>query len=198
MMAQYTKKQMDYRPNSIKQLVSVTGYCVFLAVMTMGLTACSGNNADLTDYIDKVKQRKKVSIKPLPEFKPYETYAYQSDEAGGRDPFKRFFGIESKSQQAGSESGLSPDSNRRKEALEEFPLDTLRMVGILQQQEDIWAVMEASDGTIHRVQRGNYMGQNHGKIVSVGEDKIQLVEIVPNGQGGWMERPAKIALSEPQ
>jgi len=198
MMAHLTTKIMGHERYTVRQLVSVAGYSVFFAVTAAGLTACSSSNTDLTSYVEKVKSRQKVSIEPLPEFKPYETYVYQSADAGGRDPFKKTFATETASQEAGEGSGLRPDSNRRKEALEDFPLDTLRMVGILQQDTEIWAVMEASDGTIHRVQRGNYMGQNHGKIVSVVEDKIQLVEIVPNGQGGWMERPASIALSEPQ
>ncbi len=93
-------------------------------------------------------------------------------------------------------SGIRPDVNRPREALEEYPLDSLRMVGTLEQGGQMWALVRAEDGTIHRVQPGNYVGQNYGRITRITESKIELVEIVPDGLGGWMERPATLALSE--
>lgn len=91
---------------------------------------------------------------------------------------------------------MRPDSNRPREALEAFPLDTLRMVGTLDQGGQSWGLVRANDGTIHRVQPGNYLGQNHGRIANITEYEIELVEIVPDGLGGWIERQASLALSE--
>jgi type IV pilus assembly protein PilP len=167
---------------------------VILAALS--LVSCGlGSMSDLEDYINQIKARKSTRIEPLPEIKPYETYIYASSEL--RDPFRSTFQIEEERQRTvASNTGISPDVNRRKEALEAFPLDTLRMVGILKQQEVTWAIIKANDGTVHRVHKGNYMGQNHGRIVKVHDAKIELTEIVPNGTGGWEERPASIALSE--
>ena len=91
-------------------------------------------------------------------------------------------------------SGIKPDLNRNKEELEAFPLDSLRMVGTLQRDDDIWAIVLASDDTVHRVQVGNYMGQNYGKIVNIQEDRVDLIEIARDARGRWQERPASIAL----
>jgi type IV pilus assembly protein PilP len=93
------------------------------------------------------------------------------------------------------ESGLSPDFNRRKEELELYPLDSLRMVGTLEQEGVTWGLVQTKDGTIHRVASGNYMGQNHGRVVHIAEDQIKLVELVKIGSN-YQEQEAALALGE--
>lgn len=161
----------------------------------LGLAGCGGGNTDdLRTFVSDVRGRQQARIEPLPEFKPYETFLYQASDM--RSPFSP--GTPSQAEQvlAGNGSTLHPDANRPREALEDFPLDTLRMVGTLEQHGQSWGLVLASDGTIHRVQPGNYAGQNHGKIKEITEYEIALTEIVPDGLGGWMERPASLALSE--
>jgi len=160
------------------------------------LLACSGENTtDLELYVQDVKARQKTSIEPLPEFEPYESFVYEASDL--RDPFTEptFSQPRAATMQA-SGNGIKPDFNRPTEPLEEFPLDSLRMVGTLEQHEDTWALINDTAGTIHRVQAGNYMGQNHGKITRVTEFEIELTEIIPDGIGGWVERPASITISE--
>ena len=86
--------------------------------------------------------------------------------------------------------------NRRREALEAFPLDALKMVGTLAQKDGVWAIIKAPDGLVYRVTRNNYLGQNYGRITKISEDKVELVEIVPDGLGGWQERRASLVLAE--
>ena len=172
---------------------------LMVAALAVTLAGCAGDNlGDLRDYVKDVKSRKKARIKPLPELKPHETFFYEA--ANRRDPFKESLTAQpealAKAAANGNAKGLHPDSNRRKEALEEFPLDTLRMVGSLEQKKAIWAIVKAGDGTIHRIKTGNYAGQNHGKITQVSEEEIKLLEIAPDGLGGWIEREASLALSE--
>ena len=160
------------------------------------LSGCSdGNMQELQSYVAKTKAdaKRNKRIEPLPTFVPYETYSFKS--GNGRDPFAISIGGNKKQQQA-SDNGIRPDPNRRKEALEEYPLDSLRMVGTLERDDVTSAIIKASDGTIHRVKVGNYMGQNYGRIIRITDDKIDLVEIIPNGLGGWRERESAIALSE--
>jgi type IV pilus assembly protein PilP len=95
-----------------------------------------------------------------------------------------------------SGNGIKPDFDRPTEPLEEYPLDSIRMVGTLEQQDNTWALILDTDDTIHRVQTGNYMGQNHGKITRITEFEVELTEIIPDGLGGWVERPAAVAISE--
>jgi type IV pilus assembly protein PilP len=97
--------------------------------------------------------------------------------------------------QAVAGTGPRPDPNRRREELEQFPLDTLRMVGILEQNNEIWGLVQSKEKTIYRVQPDNYMGQNHGKINRITEDQIELTELIPDGIGGYIERRATLALA---
>ena len=181
----------------IRQLLRLSLVASLGAAMPLMLAGCSGgdNVNDLDAFVNETKARaaRTARVQPLPTIEPYETYLYQSESA--RDPFERTF-AEAEPEDVAAGTGPRPDFNRRKEALETFPLDTLRMVGTLEQDDQIWAIIHAQDGTIHRVTAGNYLGQNHGRIVAIGEFKTDLLEIVPDGLGGWRERQAAIALSE--
>ena len=160
------------------------------------LLACSENpSADLEDYVRTTKSQQKSKIDPLPEFQPYESFAYQAADL--RDPFTApTFSHTRAVTNVPSNNGIKPDFDRPAEALEEFPLDSLRMVGTLEQRQDQWALINDTDGTIHRVQPGNYAGQNHGKITRITDFEVELTEIVPDGIGGWIERQSSIAISE--
>ena len=97
---------------------------------------------------------------------------------------------------ADSGSGPRPDSNRRKEITEQFPLDSLSMVGTIGTGGRIVGLVLAPDKVTYRIGAGNYLGQNDGRVTSVNENRIELVELVPDGAGGWLERPASLALNE--
>ena len=168
-----------------------------IASLSGMLIGCSADpTADLEEYARVTKSQQKSSIEPLPEFKPYESFAYAAADL--RDPFTapEFSHVQPSSQTATSNNGIKPDFDRPNEPLEEFPLDSLRMVGTLEQHESHWALVNDTDGTIHRVEPGNYVGQNHGKITRITEYEVELTEIVPDGIGGWIERQASIAISE--
>ena len=151
--------------------------------------------SDLESYANEVLSRPGGEVEPLPEIKPYEIYTYAS--SGGVDPFSRFdVEPEVQEKQQASNNGIQPDFNRIREELESATLDSLRMVGTLEQNEQRWAIVRSPDGVIHRVQVGNYLGKNHGRIQSIDESGIGLVEIIPDGLGGWQEREASLALVE--
>lgn len=160
----------------------------------VALTGCTGGMGDLQTYAEEVKQRPPGRVPPIPEFTPYLTYEYAAHDL--RDPFKLVRAPSVEEIAGGGGNGIKPDTDRPKELLEEFPLDTLRMKGTLAQGPNFWALVQAPDGTIHRVREGNHMGQNFGKINTVSPDQIDLIEIIPDGLGGWMERSASLALGE--
>jgi len=171
---------------------------LLLAAAVTALAGCSSDpTTDLADYANQVKNQQRSDIEPLPEFKPYESFIYAATDL--RDPFTEPAFSHQQAAVASNKpvsSGIKPDFERPTEPLEEFPLDSLRMVGTMEQHEDNWALINDTDGTIHRVQPGNYAGQNHGKITRVTEFEVELTEIVPDGIGGWIERQASIAISE--
>lgn len=165
---------------------------VALALFTMVLGACSSDNLeDLRGYIDEVKARQGGRIEPVPEFKPFETASYDVD--ADRDPFSPSV-LKKADQDAAADASLQPDPTRRKEALEEFPLDSLKMTGTLESGNQRWAIIAAPDGVIYRVRPGNYIGQNNGKILEVSDQKLLVTEIVPDGLGGWRIRESTVAL----
>ncbi len=164
-----------------------------VAALVLLLAACEGDNLrDLRSYVEEVKARRAGPIQPLPEIKQIETFAYVGGDR--RNPFSPEEAEEA--DMAAPASGIQPDLTRHKEELEAFPLDTIRMVGTLAQDDLNWGLVQSKDGTIHRVRPGNYMGQNHGQISRILEDKIELTEIVPDGRGGFIERQASLALNE--
>lgn len=166
------------------------------AILLAGtLAGCAGEDmSDLRSYVKKVEARKGGRIEPLPEFKTYENYAYAT--AGRRDPFQPIAEPSPMEEQGQAEGpGITPDLNRRKETLEGFPLDALDFVGHMQRDGEEWALITDPEGLVHRVQVGNYLGQNHGEIHTITETKVMLTEIVPDGSGGWVEREAALALS---
>ena len=165
---------------------------LILIMMSLGLTACGSDTDDLDTYIDEVKRRKGGRIDPLPEITPYEVFSYVADAQSMRSPF-----IPDTPQATGSTvGGTRPDPTRSREFLEGFPLDTLRMVGTLDISETAYALLQSSDGLIHRVIAGNYVGQNDGRITGISESEVELVEIISDGIGGYIERDAAISLSD--
>ena len=93
-------------------------------------------------------------------------------------------------------ANIRPDSKRNREFLEQFSLDTLRMVGTLNLNGQHYGLVQTTDGLLHRVLPGNHLGQADGRITDITPSKINLIEIVPDGLGGYMERPAALALNE--
>jgi len=163
-----------------------------LVVLMMLLVGCSDQNmGDLQNYVSDVKA-KRGKIEPLPEFQPVQQFAYSSDDI--KDPFTTW---KSEVVPVGTrKSGdLMPDAERPREELESYPLDTLRMVGILEIKGERWGLVKASDGIVYRVKSGNYMGQNFGKITAIDDARIALTEIVPNGLGGWERREASLTMN---
>lgn len=172
---------------------------VLLCVITFTLTACSEGTSDLEAWIAKIKSQPQEGIEPIPEIIPYKAFTYQ--QGVKRNPFDTSIFRPTVANTSGSNKKRisdiqAPNPNRVPEFLESFPLDTLRMVGTMSQDNDIWALVQTPDNTIQRVISGNYLGQNHGKIVDIKGDGIDLTEIIPDGFGGWQERSAAISISD--
>jgi type IV pilus assembly protein PilP len=154
------------------------------------LTACGGERyEDLKQFVKDSDSLPRGRIEPLPEVKPYEPVAYNAFELS--DPFRP-----RKVEQAKGGGGLTPDLNRRKEALEAYPLDNLRMVGTLEQGRGIFALVRTPDNTLYRVKQGNYIGQNFGFITQITDSSVTLKEIVQDGTGDWSERVSTLQLLE--
>ena len=164
-----------------------------LIAIGFGLGACggSGDYSDLQGFMDDVDSRPKASIDPLPTFARVEPFAYKA--SGLRSPFEPPVVVKPG---PGGLSGpkVEPNPLRVKEYLEQFSIASLAMVGTLAQGEAMYALIQDGDGGVHRVQMGDYMGTDHGKIQSIDETEIELVEIVPDGAGSWVERIRTVSL----
>jgi type IV pilus assembly protein PilP len=171
---------MSKHKNSL-QIVGVL--CLALSV----LTGCSSRDDELDQFIADTMKEPGGRVEPLPELKPYETYAYES--ANMRSPFMPG------GSGTGSAAGLRPDVRRNREFLEQFSLDTLRMVGTLRLSDRTYGLIKTKDGLVHRVLPGNYLGQADGRVTEISASKISVVEIVPDGLGGYMERTASLGLN---
>jgi type IV pilus assembly protein PilP len=170
-----------------------TGLAVTLLTSVL-LTGCFGSgNSDLRQFIETTKASEGLPVEPAPEVPVVEGYTYMAGREGFRSPFVF---AEEELEEEFTDTGIRPDTTRPKEELEAFSLDTLRMVGTLSQSDVTFALIQAKDGTVHRVRQGNYMGKNYGRITGVFLDRVELVEIVPDRMGNFVERQAAIALEE--
>jgi type IV pilus assembly protein PilP len=168
------------------------------------LSGCvSRDISSLEDQVAEIMARPGGRIEPLPEIKPYEAYAYQSGNEDARNPFKLFYVISKPeiTDDAIVDDGLTEEMereirNRNREELEQFELDSLRMVGTIDNQSNNWAIVLDPNGVVHRVRVGNYIGANIGKVINIYEDRVELREIVQDSGGRWEERESALALIE--
>jgi type IV pilus assembly protein PilP len=176
---QYSKHRSALRPLAVA--LAALGYAL--------LAGCSSADDDLNNFIQETKHEPGGRVEPLPEIKPYETFVYSDSEM--RSPF-----MPSAPGAGAGLAGVRPDQKRNREFLEQFSLDTLKMVGTLRLGGGMYGLVQTKDGLVHRVAVGEHMGQAEGKITEITPSKISLIEIVPDSLGGYMERPAGLALNE--
>ncbi|HEY5682934.1 MAG TPA: pilus assembly protein PilP [Sulfuricaulis sp.] len=163
-----------------------------ITLISVSLAACSSDGLDdLRDFVKNAHADKKPRVEPLPEIKMQETFIYNA--ANMTDPFAAF-NLMPQGQK--SASGPRPDPTRRKEPLEDYPLDSLKMVGTLMRGKQAWAVIQAPDGTVHRAQVGDHLGQNSGMIHKISDEKVDLIELIQGTLGDWIEREANLTLLE--
>jgi type IV pilus assembly protein PilP len=185
----------------MKGLYSILSRAILGLSASLLLAGCVSHDiSDLEGFVEEVLARPGGHIKPLPEIKPYEAYAYQSAAANAGDPFRLFYQqIAPDVADAPVDDGLTEEMvreirSRNRDELEQFELDSLRMVGTLEDTDENWGIIQDPDGTVHRVKVGNYLGVNIGKIINIFEDRIELREIIQDSRGRWEERQAAIAL----
>ncbi|MGH8560318.1 MAG: pilus assembly protein PilP [Methylococcales bacterium] len=170
-------------------------YIIVLSAAVLFSACGDGSLSDLEDFVKEVKSREQSAIEPMPEFKTVESF--QLDTSDLRNPFMPTENTVAPDVLIAS-NGIKPDIARPREDLESYSLDSLRMVGTVTMASKLWALIEADDGTIHRVQNGNYMGQNHGQIIRILENQIELMEILPDpaSLGNWRNQQASVKLAE--
>lgn len=158
-----------------------------LAGCTRGVTSSYDDAPNLERWVADVKMRTPPALDGVPDMQAFETFEYAAH--GLRDPFSNAF-----TDRGGG--GLRPDSDRRRLPLEQFPLDTLDMVGTLGQGSSAVGLVMGPDKVTYKVNRGDYLGENDGRVTGISEGRIELVELVSDGAGGWLERPASLALKD--
>lgn len=160
----------------------------------MGLGACTSQGfSDLDRFMAEKRARPGGIIDPIPAFKAYEAFAYSATRL--RSPFDRPIEVREIAQLQAI-STVKPDETRAKEFLEQYTFDSLALVGSIDRGAENWALIRDPEGGIHRVQVGNFLGRNHGRIVEMAESYLAVVEIVSDGTSdGWVERPRTIELS---
>lgn len=166
------------------------------AVLMLGtglLAGCSSNEFnDLQVFMEETRARPAGAIEPLPQVTPYEAFTYSASSL--RSPFQPPVRIDLSQRERGSQN-IKPDEDRPRQFLEGFNIEGFDMVGVLSNQQGMQALIRGA-GSVHRVKIGDYLGRNHGRVTSIEEGRVDVVEIVPDGEGGWLERPRTLSLPE--
>jgi type IV pilus assembly protein PilP len=168
-----------------------------LAVLAATLAGCGGGDeAELRAWMDDTRKTMRPTTQPVPEPKQFSPYVYEGKTL--IDPFdaqKMVLAVARQAQSRASASAIKPDLDRRREVLEGYPIDQLKMVGTMRQQGNNAALIDAG-GQTFMVKVGNYMGQNFGLVTKISETEVELKEIVQDAAGEWVERPSKLELQE--
>jgi len=149
------------------------------------LAGCGGGTAELKKELEEHRKRAGAHVEPLPQVRTYESFQY--DPSGLRSPFQA-----SASTTTAATAGPRPDTHRSREFLENYPLDTLKLVGTIRMAGHTYGLIQTKDGLVHRVLPGNHVGQNDGRITAITDSRISVMELVPDGGGGYVERSAAI------
>lgn len=167
---------------------------VGVALLSVILAGCASDSySDLDDFMAQVRAKPSGVIAPIPIFKTYQAFRYNA--ASMRSPFEVPVKIREIAHLSMS-SDVKPNEKRTKELLESFNLEAITMVGTLEQEGTVWALVDDGSGSVHQVLNGNYMGKNHGRIVEIRRDSIAVIEIIANGVDSWIERPRTLKLKE--
>jgi type IV pilus assembly protein PilP len=164
-----------------------------LLVIAIGasLAGCGGeSHQDLRAWMAEQGKGTRGKLDPVPQIKPYEPFAYNAFDMP--DPFKP-----RKIEPAKGGSKLAPDLARRREPLESFPLESLTMVGTLEKDRAVYALIRTPEKDVYQVKAGNHMGQDFGVITGITETEIKLRELVQDGAGDWTERKSSLQLQQP-
>lgn len=167
---------------------------VLVLAASLAIGGCSRDTDDLDSYIDEIHDRPARALEPVPEPEPARSHRYPDLDI--RNPFAPLSFAEPDDDGDDVADGPTPDRDRPTEPLEEFALDSMRMTGILEQDGSRWALIRDPSGTVHRVQEGNYLGENHGEIKRITEQRVDILELVPAQDGGWREREASLTTRE--
>ncbi len=171
---------------------------VFVLIAVSALASCGGADmSDIDEYMQQVRQKPAPPIDPVPSFPQYESFIYAS--GGARSPFEKPQALEVINFEDGdgaNAQNVKPDELRPKEFLEQFNISSIVMVGTVVKDGAMWGLVDDGTSNIHRVQVGNYMGRNYGKIYYIDKSRIDIKEIIPNGPDGWLERPKTLQLQE--
>ncbi|WP_025110263.1 pilus assembly protein PilP [Pseudomonas sp. H1h] len=165
-----------------------------LSMVLLGLSGCGSNDefSDLDAYMNEVRLRPAGRIEPTPTFHSYPTFTYSA--ANLRSPFSRQVRVDLAAQQRGARN-VKPDPSRVKQYLEGFNIEQFEMVGTISNATGSFALLRGAGG-VHRLKVGDYLGRNDGRIVAISATQVDVVEIVPDGEGAWLERPRTIPLKE--
>ncbi|WP_339448346.1 pilus assembly protein PilP [Pseudomonas sp. EA_5y_Pfl2_R50] len=165
---------------------------VSIALLALNGCGYSDDFGDLDAYMNEVRLRPSGKIEPTPTFRSYPTFTYSA--ANLRSPFSRQVRVDVAGQKHGSRN-VKPDPDRIKQYLEGFNIEQFEMVGTIANASGSFALLRGAGG-VHRLKVGDYLGRNDGRIVAISANQVDVVEIVPDGQGAWLERPRTIPLKE--
>ena len=167
---------------------------VALLIGLVLITGCSSNDtSDIDKFMADNRDKPSGVIEPIPIFKPYKAFRYNA--ATKRSPFEVPVNVREIAYLSLS-SDVNPDPKRVKEQLEFFNIEGISMVGTIEREGTLWALVDDGSGAVHQVLAGNFLGKNHGRIVSIYPDSISIIEIIGNGKDSWIERPRTLNLKD--
>lgn len=186
---------MITHPNLYSYYLSCIGLLILL------VNACGDSNkTDLEEYVNETKKAGNPHVNPLPPIVPIHNYIYAAEHLP--DPFKPIMLIGIEEPPPPPPVPCRPlNINRVRTGLELMPLDAITLSGTIETKDSqghptLWALVESKSDpvTIYRVKQGDYMGNNYGQIINISNEKIEVLEQIPDTESCWQENLVTISL----
>lgn len=171
---------------------------IFLMSAVILAAGCTASGQDeLQAWMQSERNSIKPTVQPIPAPTKFEPQAYLGERLAPPFSIEKLTSVLRASQAApvANAALIEPELNRRKQPLEAYPLDTMSMVGSLNRDGQLVALVKV-DRLLYQVRPGNYLGQNYGRVTRISETEVVLREIVQDSGGEWTERPAALQLQE--
>jgi type IV pilus assembly protein PilP len=185
----------------ILKVLHLSSRCFVVTIVALCLLNCSSNTGDLEQWVAQIEAKPAGPTQNMPDIKEYQHHEYSSFNY--RSPFaesqleieKELLRI-----REGCDNSIRPDLSRRKQDLERFSLDSMEMVGVIENQNKLWGLIQMTAGSdkgrVYHVTTDHYIGLNHGRIVDITEQQIEISTLIPDGDGCWERRTIYRALAQ--
>lgn len=148
------------------------------------LLGCAAEeHQDIRQWMREEAKGMRGKVSPLPEITAFPVVAYETEMLTSPFAPGKIVTLEAIADKT------TPDRMRPKQPLEIFPLEDLKVVGIIMAGAVPYALIQTPPPNKPKhVRVGEYMGRSLGKITAITREGVTVLETVKDANGAWVEQ----------